>query len=104
MRNRKEKKVGKVIKENNLLQDCPPDKAFWTTEGVILRNAHELANYLETARDSSFRYHVNEDNNKNDFADWLRDVFSDSRLADELEGVTDLQKYIAIIKKHISEK
>jgi hypothetical protein len=88
---------------DKFLTDCSPDKAFWTTKGLIIRNMHELLSAIENMDDYTFRYHVNLDNNKNDFADWIRAVFGDEKLADQLEGVMKKEKYVDILRKGIKQ-
>jgi len=86
-----------------LLSDCPAEKAFWTTDGVTIRSLRGLCTYLEGVKPEVFRYHVNKDHNKNDFADWIRDVFEDQELAARLEGVLDKEKYVRIIRKSLKQ-
>ncbi len=87
--------------KEKLLSDCTPDKAFWNVKGGIVRSIYELVLSLENIDEWTFRYHVNLDNNKNDFADWIREVIGDDTLAAQLEGVMNKKKYIGIIKKRL---
>jgi hypothetical protein len=89
--------------KDKALGDCTPEKAFWSTHGVIVRNIYEMEKFLEFADEWTFRYHINLDNNKNDFADWIRDVLEDSDLANKLEGVMEKEKYLKIVKERIKE-
>jgi len=84
-------------------QECEPQLAFWTTDGAIVRTLRHLASAIEGMRDYSFQYHVNKDHNKNDFADWIRDVIKDDELAMRLEGVMEKNKYISIIRARLRE-
>ena len=93
-----------INKYKKLLSDCYPSEAFWTNKGIILRNIYELVNCLEFGTDEHcFRYHVNTDNGKNDFALWIRAVFKDDELADRLQKVYDRKKYLKIIKQKVKE-
>ncbi|MBU1976115.1 MAG: hypothetical protein KKG59_06960 [Nanoarchaeota archaeon] len=81
--------------------DCRADQVFWTQNGVLVHNIYELIHAVEHMDEFTFRYHVNEDNNKNDFADWIRDVFADEELAMKLEGLNDKKKYLEILKQWV---
>ena len=92
----------KILREK-VLSDCPPDKSFWTCLGTVIRNLYELANSIEAMNDSAFLYHVNEDNQKNDFAKWVAEVLDDAELSQRLEQVTDKQEYLETIRNRITE-
>ena len=92
----------KVIREK-ALSDCAPDKAFWTCNGTVLRNIYELVDCIRGLNDSGFRYHVNKDNNKNDFADWVQFVLEDDELALSLSHIMEKDRYIDIIEQRIKQ-
>ncbi len=48
---------------------------------------------------SVFDYHV--DDSKNDFYNWIKFVFNNSKLADNIEYIRDKNKMANIIKKFI---
>lgn len=85
------------------LSDCPPDRAFWTCHGSIVRNIYELVDFIRTHNDGAFMYHVNADNNKNDFAKWILEVLTDEELAARLQKVYDKDRYVDIIGQRIHE-
>ncbi len=66
-------------KKKKLCVDTEPEKCFWVCDGSVLKNLCELAAALETMNEPTFKYHVNKE--KNDFANWVRDVFGDQKLA-----------------------
>lgn len=90
----------KILREK-VLSDCRPDKAFWTCNGTIARNVYELVNAVRALNDDAFKYHVNDDNNKNDFAVWINDVLEDHILAKQLDRIRDKDKYLGVIEKRI---
>jgi hypothetical protein len=92
----------KVMREK-FLSDCPPDQSFWTCNGTIVRNIYELKNTIRALNDFAFRYHVNDDNHKNDFASWIFHVLGDARLSSELKKVRNKDKYVRIIEKRIKD-
>lgn len=89
--------------KDRILADCPPDKAFWVSNGVTCRNIFELTEIISKLSDYSFKYHVNRDHKKNDFADWIRNVLGDDVLAERLHAVRDKDPYIDVIKERIGE-
>jgi hypothetical protein len=68
------------------LADVPEDKAFWCTDGRVMKNLNELEKALLEMSDETFRYHANE--SKNDFSNWIQDVIGDVQLADNLRRNT----------------
>jgi len=92
----------KVLREK-FLSDCPPDKSFWTCNGTVVRNLYELKNTINALNDDGFKYHVNNDNNKNDFAAWINNVIEDQELARRLAKVKDKNTYVGIIDKRIKQ-
>ncbi len=96
--------VQKEVKDR-VLED--PTKYFWLRSGRGLRSLRELANVLPSIGEEEWRYHVNEE--KNDFANWIRDVFGQHRLAEALRRATsksDFQRllYTTLTKASIVEK
>ena len=58
---------------------------FWVNGNGALRNIKNLADSLKTMPDETFTYHVNSE--KNDFANWIKEVLLDSKLAADLKKV-----------------
>jgi hypothetical protein len=69
-------------KPTKLLADTSDQQAFHCTDGRVLRNLPELADALNVMSEDTYMYHAND--SKNDFAAWVRDVFGDSKLSNEL--------------------
>ncbi len=76
-RTKSKKRVKKILK------DAPEDKKFWVCDGRVLKNLKELEQALRTMSDETYRYHVNKV--KNDFYNWIKDVFKDRKLATEIK-------------------
>jgi hypothetical protein len=66
------------------LQNCPEENVFRVSDGRMLRNLEELHMALNEMSDDTFKYHVNEE--KNDFHNWVKDIFNDAVLANDLLG------------------
>ncbi|HLF55099.1 MAG TPA: DUF5752 family protein [Candidatus Nanoarchaeia archaeon] len=69
------------------LQNAQENQVFLLKGGRKIRNLHELVRELHRADEETFRYHVNEQ--KNDFANWIKDVLKDNVLATRVRNVKD---------------
>ncbi|MFH2021595.1 MAG: DUF5752 family protein [archaeon] len=85
------------------LGNCPEENVFRLAGGSSLCNLNELHAALVSMDEYTFRYHVNSDNNKNDFASWVKDVLGDKVLARQLNNVLDQKKYAKIVAKRIKK-
>lgn len=75
-------KVTKIV-ARNFLADVSEEKVFWSHDGQTFKNLRELAQGLDNMTYQNFMFHVNE--NRNDFAKWVREVVGDQDLASDLE-------------------
>jgi hypothetical protein len=92
----------KVLR-TKVLSDCPPDKTFWISNGIVCRNIYELTSNISSMNEYTFRYHVNRDNKKNDFASWIRQVICDDTLAERLYAIKEKDLYVDVLKERIKE-
>ncbi|MFH1209877.1 MAG: DUF5752 family protein [archaeon] len=92
-----------ILLKEVVLADCKPEFAFWMCNGNIERNVYELLSAIKASDDWVFKYHVNFDNHKNDFAKWIRDALGDKILADRLENILDKNRYIKVIERRIKQ-
>ncbi|MCD6589689.1 hypothetical protein J7K74_00685 [Candidatus Woesearchaeota archaeon] len=74
----------KIRRLQRLKQEVSKEKWFYCVNGEVYRNVFELREALEKMDEATYKYHAN--NEKNDFAEWIRNVFHDSELADMLIG------------------
>ncbi|MEI6614838.1 MAG: DUF5752 family protein, partial [Chrysiogenales bacterium] len=81
------------------IKDVSEERVFFVCDGRTLKNLDELAHALAEISDDVFRYHVNEE--KNDFANWIRDVMNKQKLADKLFKTADKEKTKQIIIEFI---
>lgn len=82
--------------------EAPHDKRFVLKDGRVLKDLIELSHAIEHMSDDVFSHHVNAF--KNDFRNWVRDVFGKKELAAELEKAktrSDIQ--IAVLKHIVKE-
>jgi len=73
-----------------------PSKYFILHNGTIIKNLFELSKALDHMPQDIFTHHVNP--NKNDFANWIRDVIKDKKLAEKVESTIknkEIQKFIS---------
>jgi len=87
--------------DGKFLEDVQAHQVFRTCNGVVIRNLSELASYAECCSDYDFRYHVNDDHHKNDFAIWVREAVGDETLANDLDAELDRTQYARLIKKRL---
>ncbi|OYT32759.1 hypothetical protein B6U93_00605 [Candidatus Woesearchaeota archaeon ex4484_78] len=99
---KKEKPKIKVVIERKILGQAPERHEFILSDGRRLKNIYQLVDELETMTEDVFRQYVNEF--KNDFANWIEDVFEDKSLADELRQIEDrLETQRAILKELVRQ-
>ena len=70
---------------NNVVVD--PDKRFHLKDGPSLSTLEELFQELQVMDDHVFDHHVSSE--RNDFANWVRDVFDDKFLAKNIQLAKD---------------
>ena len=91
-----------VIIRKKVLGEAPVDHHFVVADGRKLKNIIELADALETMSEEIFRHHVNEA--KNDFSSWVKDVFYDHSLAEDIARAKNrLETQIAILRRLVKE-
>ncbi len=83
------------------LGNVADDKKFWCNDGRVMVNMQELGDALAEMSDDTYRYHAND--SKNDFANWVRDVIGDDRLAAALLRSNDRSQAARAISDRIRE-
>ncbi len=83
-----------------LLADVPEDKRFWCADGRVLKNLTELESALNDITTETFQHHSNEE--KSDFANWVRDVIGDTKLARDLSKGSDAAQASGNIRERIA--
>ncbi|MBN2111880.1 hypothetical protein JW707_02145 [Candidatus Woesearchaeota archaeon] len=83
-----------------LLGEAPKEYEFYLKDGRRLKNLFELVDALEDMQDDLFKEHVNE--MKNDFSNWIKDVFGEVNVAKEIEKISDrIETQKALLKRLI---
>lgn len=80
---------------------APPDKYFYTVDGKILTNIHQLSEYIKNCSNEHFQHHVS--SARNDFYNWIADVFGISGLAKQIRDNYDKKSVADIINQFIVE-
>ena len=95
----KTRKISKKQIKDKLKKKIPEERYFVLVSGQKVKNVKELADVLESLDETNFLHHVNE--HRNDFANWIQDVFEEFDLAEKLKTSVDKKKTRMIIYKHI---
>ena len=85
---------------NKFLSDVQNEKSLWINNGPVVHNLYEFVGAIRSINDDTFRYHVNE--TKDDFGLWIKEVITDSNLAEEISKIKDKEKFARAIEKRIS--
>jgi len=81
-----------------LLGNVPEQFTFRCNDGTVLWNPRDLSDAVGNMPDEVFSSHVNRQ--KNDFANWVRDVIGDHALARDLLQT----RYVATTRRHLTER
>jgi len=88
-----------LAQAEQILADAKKEEAFWTHNGIVIHNLHELERFLSNTTDALYAYHVNDD--KNDFSVWVRDAIKDEILARQLKAARNRPRTAALIRKRV---
>lgn len=84
-----------------ILSDVDAHHHFNVHTGSGLKNIYELSEALEIMDENTFSHHVNRE--KNDFANWVRDVIGDLKLAEEIVNYYERKRILKAVKNRIRE-
>jgi len=87
---------------NEVFKDAPEDKKFWLCDGSAIRNFEELEYALRYMSEEIYGHHVNE--NRNDFYDWILNVFKDTTIADEIKKSRNRTKAADALRKFLENR
>jgi hypothetical protein len=92
----------KSEKKAAFVVDTKPEYFFLLIDGSTLKNIMELADSLQNMSDDVFYYHVT--NDRNDFGNWVRDVFNEKELADRICKIHNkMEMQIAILRHFLRQ-
>lgn len=93
------KKVSKKRMNKKVLKKVPSEVSFYIVNNVVCSDLLELAEALEDLAEEHFKHHVTE--MKNDFANWVENVFEEPKLAKRLREAKTQEKHIIVLLKHV---
>ena len=88
--------------QSDVLVEIPEEKYFVLADGTKISHYADLAHILEHLHEDIVKHHISDA--KHDFAAWIKDVFSEYELANELAQEKDPEKIQLIIYKHLVKK
>lgn len=80
-------------------KDIPIEHHFLLIDGSTVQGLEDLADAFERMSDDVFFYHVDEF--KNDFANWVKDIFDEKDLAEHLALAKTLEHAHIAVLKHV---
>ena len=83
------------------LEDVENGKEFLVKDGRVVRNLKELAQVIKEIPLEIFLHHVNEE--KNDFADWIKQVIGDFVLANRIKRFRSRSSISRLIERRVLE-
>jgi hypothetical protein len=81
---------------------APEEHHFYLKDGRELKSVYELIDSFDNMPDDVFKHHVNTE--KNDFANWLGDVFDEKDLAKEMKELNTARDTQLKLLKHVVSK
>ncbi len=84
-----------------ILATAKPEHFFYCVDGSVIRGINELEKKLRTISNEAYSHHANE--SKNDFHNWIRDVFQEQELANDILTAKTQAEAAAIVRKHLSK-
>ena len=85
----------------DIFEKSAKDRAFWLSNGQKIDSIKELSDIIGGMDEGVFTHHVNAE--KNDFAAWIKDVFNEGKLADNIGKLTAKDKIKSAITHWVSE-
>jgi hypothetical protein len=79
-----------------------PENYFYVANGSVLKDLNETLSEIKSMSPETFSHHVNQD--KNDFANWIKDVLNDSALAKKISSVKDQSEMASILHNTLNAK
>ncbi len=83
-----------------VLSKASGDKRFFCHDGCVAGNLQQLVDCLSHMPEESYRHHVTP--LKNDFKNWIRDVFGDDKLANDLAAIYNSDEAAKVVSVRIT--
>ena len=88
-----------VVNKKKIMTTVNEQHHFHVADGMKLENLMQLMEYLEKMNDETYKFHANE--SKNDFSSWVKDVFEEPELAENLKTSSTKENAQLIIAKKL---
>ena len=85
----------RISNQIQLFKNAKPEQYFRLRNGMVLKNLHDLIDSLEVLDDATFMHHVNPQ--RNDFGEWVRGVFMDTKLANSISLARSRHEMIEVL-------
>jgi len=82
-----------------VLSDASGDKRFFGHDGCVSSNIRQLSECMAHMSEESYSHHVTPF--KNDFSNWIRHVFGDEKLANDLAASSTRVEAAKVLKNRI---
>ena len=84
-----------------VLSEAPAERKFFCADGKVFSSIEQLQHALYNMSPNTFRYHVNQQ--KNDFSNWIKYVFRDELLAQDIQKQKSKEAIAKRIKTRLQE-
>lgn len=84
-----------------ILENVAENNKFWLANGKQLSSIKELHNELKKMNEDTFKHHVND--TKNDFYNWVKDIYKDMQLADDLLECSTKEAMMFCLNSHLNK-
>jgi len=92
----------KAEKKTSIIVDAEPKYYFLVIDGSELKNMMELTDALQRMSDDVFYHHVG--NGFNHFADWIRDIFGEKEVADNIRDSHNKMEMQVVLLRYFLKK
>ena len=79
---------------------APQEKGFWFVDGQYIQKLSDLASAIGYLNADQFKHHVS--SSKNDFANWINDVFGLSNLARQVRQAKNKNAIIEVLNGEVA--
>ncbi len=84
-----------------ILDNVAEQYKFWLVNNKCLSNVKELYDELKRMDKATFKHHVNE--TKNDFYNWIKDIYKNRNLADDLLECSTKEAMLFCLRNHLDK-